>query len=355
MLDVLVPSQTNNLNFVSANRIVSPRKLWSAYPVSVDVADFIQRSRQSITEILHGKDPRFLVIVGPCSIHDIDAAKEYASRLKSLSDNYSENLLIVMRVYFEKPRTTVGWKGFINDPKLDSSFDVEAGLTAARKLLINLAELEIPVATEVLDPVTPQYLGDLISWAAIGARTTESQTHREMVSGLSMPVGFKNNTDGNIQVAMNAMKSASGKHSFLGIDSDGRISVINSLGNLNTHIVLRGGENPNYEKRAVEEVARTLSEARLPSNLVIDCSHANSNYDFRQQRVVVDNLIQQLKHSNSSVVGLMLESNLNEGKQAIHLPKDMMKYGVSVTDGCIGWDETIDIISQVNDVFIQRQ
>ena len=338
----------DNVHVSGEQQIISPAKLRELYPAGADVTQTIIKSRNTVSRIIQHKDPRVLVISGPCSIHDMQAAKEYACRLKALHDAYKENLYIVMRVYFEKPRTIIGWKGFINDPHLDDSFEVEQGLHNARELLLFLADLELPAATEALDPMTPQYLSDLISWVAVGARTTESQVHREMASGLSMPVGFKNGTDGNIKVAVNAMKSATSAHRFLGINSDGCISLINSTGNPHVHLILRGGVHPNYTRSCVNEAEQMLGAAGLSKSIVVDCSHGNAESNFKRQAIVAENVGLQIREG-SPIVGVMLESHLNEGKQSVSSGKDDLQYGVSITDACIGWEETRRVIFGLNE------
>ncbi len=297
-------------------------------------------SRNALVSILDRKDKRLIVVVGPCSIHDIDAAKDYASRLKNLADDLSDVFHILMRVYFEKPRTTVGWKGMINDPNIDDTFQIDKGVHMARSLLIHLNEIGLPVATEALDPIMPQYLGDLISWTAIGARTAESQTHREIASGLSTPVGFKNGTDGSLSVAINAIKSAQNSHHFLGLNDLGQTTVYKTKGNRYSHVVLRGGPEPNFDKKSIALCEKKLKEAGLPSRIMIDCSHGNSNKDFNLQPVVAHSSIDQVLDYNHSIIGFMLESNIEEGNQQI--PEDLseLKYGVSLTDACMNWETT---------------
>ena len=295
-----------------------------------------------IKSILTREDHRLLVIVGPCSIHDPEAAHDYALRLKKLADEVSDTILIVMRVYFEKPRTTVGWKGLINDPELNGSHKINEGIVLARRILLEINNLGLPCATETLDPITPQYMADLISWSAIGARTTESQTHRELASGLSMPVGFKNGTDGGLNVALNAMKSALHQHHFLGINNDGVSSVIQTSGNQNVHLVLRGGSNgPNYDEVSVHIAVDALASGGLPEAIMIDCNHANSGKDPSRQELVLRNTILQIKDGNNSIIGTMIESNINGGNQTISAE---MKYGVSITDACLDWDNTRRIL-----------
>jgi 3-deoxy-7-phosphoheptulonate synthase len=337
--------QIFNTHIEKSQILITPIEIKSQLPLT-DLAELtVLQSRQEIEAILDGKDQRKFIVVGPCSIHDIKAAEDYAQRLKSLSDRVKDKLLLIMRVYFEKPRTTVGWKGLINDPDMDDSFQIEKGLIMARSLLIKIAEMGLPAATEALDPIIPQYIGELISWTAIGARTTESQTHREMASGLSMPVGFKNGTDGSIQVALNALQSAKEPHHFLGISEAGQVSIFQTKGNAYGHIILRGGENQtNFDAASVEITEEKLKAVNLPSRIVIDCSHGNSRKDHKLQTSVLENVIQQILDGNTSIVGMMLESNLYEGNQPIFSKQEQLKYGVSVTDKCISWEETEKII-----------
>jgi 3-deoxy-7-phosphoheptulonate synthase len=333
----------NNINY--SKPLITPNELKAELPLSPVLEQRILEYRQQIQKILDFEDSRKFIVVGPCSIHDIKAAEEYAYKLKELADRVSDKLLIIMRVYFEKPRTTVGWKGLINDPDMNDSFDVVRGLQIGRQLLLKIAEIGLPSATEALDPIVPQYIAELISWSAIGARTTESQTHREMASGLSMPVGFKNGTDGSIKVALNALQSAKQPHNFLGIDREGQVSVFQTRGNAYGHIILRGGEGkPNYDPVSVMEAEEELKKANLPPRIVVDCSHGNSNKDYRLQPIVFESIIQQIINGNTSMVGMMLESHLNEGSQSIPTDLSQLKYGVSVTDKCINWDETERII-----------
>ena len=334
--------RTENLNIVDVFPLTSPKKLKEKLPVSENAADTVIQARNTIKRILAGEERRLLMIVGPCSIHDPEAARDYALRLKKLAVEVSETILIVMRVYFEKPRTTVGWKGLINDPDLDGSHKINKGIELARKILLETNNLGLPCATETLDPITPQYLADLISWSAIGARTTESQTHREMASGLSMPVGFKNGTDGGLNVALNAMNSALQQHHFLGINPEGISSVIQTSGNPHVHLVLRGGNNgPNYDAVSVHIAADALASGGLPKAIMIDCNHANSGKDPSRQELVLRNTIMQIKDGDQSIIGTMIESNINGGNQLI---KPKMKYGVSVTDACLDWENTHRII-----------
>jgi len=337
-------NQIHNKNIESETVITSPIGLRQLISVSEQGKENILSSRKTVEDIFLGNDGRLIVIVGPCSIHDIKAAKEYALKLQSLQKEVEKSIYIIMRVYFEKPRTTVGWKGLISDPDMDNSLDVEKGLRQGRELLVWLAEEGIPTGTEALNPITPQYLADLISWCAIGARTTESQTHREMSSGLSMPVGFKNGTDGNLTMAINAIKACSSKQSFLGINDQGQISTFKAKGNKSSHIILRGGAQPNYDKDAVANCEKLLKENGLSERIMIDCSHDNSHQDYRNQGKVVEDINSQLLSGNKSIFGVMLESNLFSGKQKILENKNDMQYGVSVTDGCIDWKETEEVI-----------
>ncbi|AWM79160.1 3-deoxy-7-phosphoheptulonate synthase [Gammaproteobacteria bacterium ESL0073] len=330
-----------NLNVISNNALITPEQLKQEIPLTETASNTVSYGRQVVRDILDHKDHRLFIVVGPCSIHDLKAAKEYATRLKSLADEVKDTLFLIMRVYFEKPRTTVGWKGLINDPYLDDSFKIEDGLKIGRQLLLDLAELELPTATEALDPITPQYLQDLISWSAIGARTTESQTHREMASGLSSAVGFKNGTDGGLTVAINALQSVSNQHRFLGIDQKGGVSIVTTRGNPYGHVVLRGGNGrPNYDSVSVSICEQELAKAKITPNIMIDCSHANSNKDPALQPLVMENITNQIVEGNKSIVGLMVESNLGWGSQPIAKDLSQLKYGVSVTDACIDWETT---------------
>ncbi|MBY7873177.1 3-deoxy-7-phosphoheptulonate synthase [Vibrio fluvialis] len=333
-------SELSDINIVDEQILITPDALKDKLPLSDNARRFIRESRQTIADIIHKRDHRLLIVCGPCSIHDVEAAKEYAKRLKALSEQLKDQLYIVMRVYFEKPRTTVGWKGLINDPHLDGTFDIEHGLHVGRQLLVELAEMEIPLATEALDPISPQYLADTFSWAAIGARTTESQTHREMASGLSMPIGFKNGTDGSLSTAINAMQAASSGHRFMGINREGQVALLTTQGNANGHVILRGGKQTNYDSVSVAECEEELAKVGLDSALMVDCSHANSRKDYRRQPLVAEDVIHQIREGNQSIIGLMIESHLNEGNQSSDLPLDQMAYGVSITDACINWAST---------------
>ncbi|MBB1488151.1 3-deoxy-7-phosphoheptulonate synthase [Oceanospirillum sediminis] len=343
-------TRLTNVNVASQDVLITPEQLKQEIPLTEIARQSVIEGRETIKNILDRKDDRLFIVVGPCSIHDVEAAKDYAQRLKALSEKVSDTLYIVMRVYFEKPRTTVGWKGLINDPHLDDTFELEEGLHIGRKLLVELAEMGLPLATEALDPISPQYLQDTIAWSAIGARTTESQTHREMTSGLSMPIGFKNGTDGGLEVATNALKSASHPHSFLGINQAGQVAVIRTKGNTYGHVVLRGGNGkPNYDSVSVALCEKDLEKAKLPQNIMVDCSHANSNKDPALQPLVMENVANQILEGNKSIVGLMIESNIGWGNQSIPADKSELQYGVSVTDACIDWETTEKTLLEMAD------
>jgi 3-deoxy-7-phosphoheptulonate synthase len=338
----------SDLNIDDYQVVVTPTELKKELPLPESVRELVANSRQTVKDILDGKDDRLFAVVGPCSIHDTELALEYGKRLKALADEVSEQIFIIMRVYFEKPRTTVGWKGLINDPHLNGSFEIEDGLRKARKLLIDLSEIGLPLATEALDPISPQYLQDTITWTAIGARTTESQTHREMSSGLSSPVGFKNGTDGSLDVAVNAMKSVVSGHAFLGINPQGQVAITKTKGNQYGHAVLRGGGGkPNYDSVSIALCEQALEKAKLPTNIVVDCSHANSNKDHNVQPLVLDDIAHQIKDGNRSICGVMIESNINEGNQSIPDDLSQLKYGVSVTDACISWESTVKSLNKM--------
>lgn len=337
----MTDKQVEDLNIASQDVLITPKGLKEEMPLSDAARQTVIDGRETVRNILDRKDHRLFVVLGPCSIHDTEAAMEYANKLKALADEVSDTLYLVLRVYFEKPRTTVGWKGLINDPYMNDSFKVEEGLHIARRLLLDVAELGLPSATEALDPMTPQYLQDLITWSAIGARTTESQTHREMSSGLSSPVGFKNGTDGSLDVAVNAMLSVRSPHRFLGIDSEGRVALTTTKGNPYGHVVLRGGGGkPNYDSVSVALAEKALEKANVSTNIMVDCSHANSNKDPGLQPLVMENIANQILEGNNSIVGLMVESHLKFGNQKIKENRDEMEYGMSVTDGCISWETT---------------
>ena len=339
-------TRLNDIHVNSEEILITPNLLKQKLPLSESGRQYVLQARETIANIIHKKDSRLLVISGPCSVHDVEAAKEYGRRLKQLHEQYKDTLYIVMRVYFEKPRTTVGWKGLINDPHMDGSFDVEKGLETARELLLYLTELGLPTATEALDPISPQYYQDLISWSAIGARTTESQTHREMASGLSMPIGFKNGTNGSLDVAINAMQSAASSHRFMGINKEGQVALLKTSGNPDGHVILRGGKQPNYDSVNVAVCDQQLSAANLAQALVIDCSHANSSKDHNRQPLVAENVMNQICEGNKSIIGIMLESNINAGNQSSNLPKEELAYGVSVTDACIDWQSTEELMAK---------
>jgi 3-deoxy-7-phosphoheptulonate synthase len=351
--------EVHNINVDAQDVLITPERLKQALPMTEAIQDTLADTRQVIQDILDRKDHRIFVVVGPCSIHDTAAAMEYAHRLKALADELSDTLYIVMRVYFEKPRTTVGWKGLVNDPHLDDSFKIEEGLHIARKLLLDILDVGLPTSTEALDPISPQYLQDLISWTAIGARTTESQTHREMASGLSSAVGFKNGTDGGLTVATNALNSVANPHRFLGINRQGQVSVFTTKGNGYGHIVLRGGSaGPNYDSVHIKLCENALDKAGVRQNIMVDCSHANSSKQPELQPLVVENVANQILEGNKSIVGLMVESNLNAGNQAIPKNLEELQYGVSVTDGCIDWETTEhslrDMREKLKDILLAR-
>lgn len=332
---------TSDLHVVETRPLLSPAFIKSEFPLTENAANLVSKTRDRIRQILSGKDQRVLVIVGPCSIHDVDAAMEYGEKLTHSRAELQDELEIVMRVYFEKPRTTVGWKGLINDPHLDNSYDINTGLRSARKLLLDLAHLNLPAATELLDPITPQYIADLICWTAIGARTTESQIHRQMASGLSMPVGYKNGTDGSLKAAINAMLAARISHHFLGINNDGLASIVQTTGNPDGHLVLRGGgDGPNYGQEKVTNAANALKNKALNHRLVIDCSHGNSDKDYNRQPVVLEDIAQQIRAGVSSIMGVMIESHLVAGNQNLQSDRNSLVYGQSVTDACVNWDVT---------------
>jgi len=340
----------NNLNVLSQDLLPTPAKVKNDLPLSAKAEKVILEGRETIRNILNHKDHRLFVVVGPCSIHNTDAALEYAKKLRELADKVSDTLYIVMRVYFEKPRTTVGWKGLINDPAMDDSFQIEKGLYTARKLLLDIAEIGLPTSTEALDPISPQYISDLITWTAIGARTTESQTHREMASGLSTPIGFKNGTDGGLDVAINAMHSASQGHHFLGINQEGQCAVFHTRGNKYGHVVLRGGGGKtNYDSVSIKLCEKELKKADLPLSIAVDCSHGNSKKKPELQTLVIENCVNQIIEGNQSIVSFMLESNLNWGNQSIPENLTDLKHGVSVTDACIDWDTTEKALVEARD------
>jgi 3-deoxy-7-phosphoheptulonate synthase len=340
--------KTQDLHVVETRPLVSPALLHHELPTSVEASTLVAEARDRIRHILYNEDRRLLAIVGPCSVHDIDAAYEYGQKLISLRHELSGQLEIIMRVYFEKPRTNIGWKGLINDPHLDGSYDINTGLRLARKLLLDLAHLGLPAATELLDPVTPQYIADLIAWTAIGARTTESQTHREMASGLSMPIGFKNSTDGSLQAAMNAMLAASQPHHFLGINHHGLASIVTTTGNPDGHLVLRGGKDgPNFSDHHVTKAAEEMARLKLNSRMMIDCSHANANKDHTRQVNVLDDVAAQVRSGSRHILGVMIESHLKAGSQPIPDNLRELTYGQSITDACVDFDTTAAMLRQL--------
>ena len=346
--------KTDDLRIIETQELSTPEDVRKELPITELSAKTILNSRKVIEDILDEKDDRIFVVIGPCSIHDPIAAMDYAKKLKKISQEVSENLFIIMRVYFEKPRTTVGWKGLINDPMLDGSFEINKGIRIGRKLLLDIVDLEIPTGTEYLDLISPQYIADIISWGAIGARTTESQCHRELSSGLSCPVGFKNGTDGNLQITIDAIKAASGAHHFLSVTKEGNSAIFSTSGNPYCHTILRGGTNKvNYDEKSIDDVSARLDKANLPQQIIVDCSHANSLKDHKKQMVVVDNLVGQLSHGEKRIKGLMIESNLVEGNQNINDPD--LVYGKSVTDACIGWQDTEKALYALSDAIKKRR
>ena len=350
----------SNTNILSESTLVTPAELRRRYPRSARATATVEAGRAAVNAILAGEDTRLLAVVGPCSIHDTSAARDYAERLLALRERLADRIELVMRVYFEKPRTTVGWKGLINDPHLDDSFDIETGLARARELLVHLAELGLPTGTEALDPISPQYLSDLFSWAAIGARTTESQTHREMSSGLSTAVGFKNGTDGGLEVAINALQSAASPHAFLGIDGQGRATVLRTRGNRFGHVILRGGTSgPNHDSVNVALTERALEAAGLPTRIMIDCAHANADKDHTRQPLVARDVATQLAAGNDSIIGIMLESHLEAGNQKLPSAADggpeALRYGVSITDACVDWPTTETLLLELHGTLAERR
>ena len=338
-------SPAKDVNVMSNNALIKPSELEARIPLTSKAEEVVLDSRRQLENVLNGDDERFAVIVGPCSIHDESAAVDYAKRLKPLADRLSDRIMIVMRVYFEKPRTTVGWKGLIYDPNLNDTYQIEDGLHRARTLLMEIAETGLSSATEFLDPIVPQYVADLVTWAAIGARTTESQIHRQMASGLSMPVGFKNGTDGDPQTAVDALVAAGTPQAFLGIDPNGQASIVETRGNRNCHLVMRGGRSgTNFDARSIAEASEALRKSNAPSSIVVDCSHGNSNKDHTRQHIAFRDVLQQRLAGNSDLIGVMLESNINAGAQKLGADPSELEYGISITDSCIGWDETVELL-----------
>jgi len=337
--------RVQDVNIKETLPLTSPASLKEKYPLSDDLARFVYNSREVVTNILNGTDRRVFAVVGPCSIHHPDIAIEYANKLAKVAQDVSDRIFVVMRVYFEKPRTTVGWKGLINDPYLNDTFDMTRGLNLARQILLDVNKAGVPAATEMLEPITPQYIADLITVGSIGARTTESPTHRQMASGLSMPIGFKNSTEGSLEVATNAMKAARAEHCFLGIDNDGNTCIVNTAGNDMGHLILRGGRTgPNYDAASLAKASKLLESANLPPRFVVDCSHANSNKKYDRQPQVWNDVIQQRAAGNDTIVGLMLESNLKAGQQSLGDDPSKLDYGVSITDGCISFEQTEELL-----------
>ena len=346
--------QTDDLRIKEIKELAAPAQVLGDFPITPKAARTVYETRRAIHRILHGADDRLLVITGPCSIHDVKAGKEYAAKLSEAKNRWADDLLIVMRVYFEKPRTTVGWKGLINDPNLAGSFRINEGVRVARQLLLELNEAGMPAGSEFLDMITPQYIADLVSWGAIGARTTESQVHRELASGLSCPVGFKNGTDGNVRIAMDAIRAAQAPHNFLSVTKDGRSAIVSTTGNEDCHVILRGGRQPNYDAANVNAAAKSLAEAGIPARIMIDCSHGNSGKEPAQQLAVGKNVAEQVAAGDARIVGLMVESHLKGGRQDL-IPGKTLVYGQSITDACIGWEDTRSLIDALADAARQRR
>ena len=343
---------TDNTRIIDRKKVPAPYELINNLPIDDDISKLVYGTRQEISQILHDKDDRLLVVVGPCSIHDVKSAMEYANKLVEQNIKFKEDLLIVMRVYFEKPRTTVGWKGLINDPDLNESFNISKGVEMARKLLIDLAKLNLPAGTEFLDPISPQYITDIISWGAIGARTAESQIHRELASGLSCPVGIKNGTDGSLKAAIDGIQAANHSHVFLGATKEADIAMLKTAGNNDSHIILRGGKEPNYDANSVNETLTALREAEVNESIMIDASHGNSQKQFKRQLPVVESISQQISGGNKNIKGVMIESHLVEGNQKI---SESLTYGQSVTDGCVGWEDTLLCLQNLSDAVNNRR
>lgn len=343
---------TDNTRIIDRKKVPAPYELINKLPIDNEISRLVYGTRQEISQILHQKDDRLLVVVGPCSIHDPDSALEYAKKLIEQNIKYKEELLIVMRVYFEKPRTTVGWKGLINDPDLNETYNIGKGVEMARKLLIDLAKLNLPAGTEFLDPISPQYITDIISWGAIGARTAESQIHRELASGLSCPVGIKNGTDGNLKAAIDGIQAANHSHVFLGATKEADIAMLKTAGNNDSHIILRGGKEPNFDADSVASTLSALKEAEINESIMIDASHGNSQKQFKKQVSVIDSISQQIESGNKNISGVMIESHLIEGNQKI---SDSLTYGQSITDACIGWDDTVTCLGKLSNAVKKRR
>ena len=336
---------TDNTRIIDRRKVPAPYELVNKYPINDQISKLVYGTRNEISQILHNKDDRLFVVVGPCSIHDPKSALEYAEKLAKENKRLSKNILVIMRVYFEKPRTTVGWKGLINDPDINETFNIAKGVELARKLLINIAELGLPAGTEFLDPISPQYVTDIISWGAIGARTAESQIHRELASGLSCPVGIKNGTDGGLKAAIDGIQAANHSHVFLGATKEADIAMLKTAGNNDTHIILRGGKEPNYDSESVESTLVALREAEVNESIMIDASHGNSQKIFKQQIPVVESICEQMLNGNNNIKGVMIESHLNEGNQKI---SESLKYGQSITDACMGWEDTVKCLEMLS-------
>ena len=343
---------TDNTRIIDRRKVPAPYELVNKFPINNEISKLVYGTRNEISQILHGKDDRLFIVVGPCSIHDPLSALEYAERLADANKKFNENLLIIMRVYFEKPRTTIGWKGLINDPDINETFDIAKGVEIARKLLIDIASIGLPAGTEFLDPISPQYVTDIISWGAIGARTAESQIHRELASGLSCPIGIKNGTTGGLKAAIDGIQAANHSHVFLGATKEADIAMLKTAGNNDAHIILRGGKEPNYDKESVENTLTALREAEVNESIMIDASHGNSQKKFKQQIPVVKSISDQIISGNSYIKGVMIESHLNEGNQKI---SDKLKYGQSITDACMGWDDTLSCLDQLNSAVEKRR
>ena len=348
--------QTDDIRITGMQEVIAPESLMSDLPISSATSNLVFNTRQEVANIIHKQDDRLLAIIGPCSIHDPKAAIEYAQRLANSAEKYRESLLIVMRVYFEKPRTTVGWKGLINDPHLNNSFQINEGLTIARKLLLDINKLGITAGTEYLDPISPQYVGDLVSWGAIGARTTESQIHRQLASGLSCPIGFKNSTDGDVQIAVDAVNSSTHSHIFLSVTKQGHSAIFSTAGNPDCHVILRGGVNgTNFDRVSIAATQELLSEADVSAGIMVDMSHANSQKDHNKQLLVCESLCHQLADGDSNIIGVMVESNLQSGRQSISDDLSALTYGQSITDACVDWTDTEKIIEQLSEAVIARR
>ena len=343
---------TDNTRIIDRRKVPAPYELVNKYPINDEISKLVYGTRNEISQILHNKDDRLFVVVGPCSIHDPESALEYAEKLSIENKKLNKNILIIMRVYFEKPRTTVGWKGLINDPDINETFNIAKGVELARKLLINIAELGLPAGTEFLDPISPQYVTDIISWGAIGARTAESQIHRELASGLSCPIGIKNGTDGGLKAAIDGIQAANHSHVFLGATKEADIAMLKTAGNNDTHIILRGGKEPNYDSESVKSTLTALREAEVNESIMIDASHGNSQKKFKQQIPVVESISDQILNGNENIKGVMIESHLNEGNQKI---SESLKYGQSITDACMGWEDTVMCLEMLSDVIDKRR